>query len=151
MNVSAWHSNRQTDPHISCSSFRSQNFSHYNRAVDRHLELIGDSRSRWSYFPVAAEEVHEWKETLWGAWFKRINNDTLRSKYAWWVPLVPTFFIAVLIAWHLWMSYFQLSHVSRSSLLGLFSLFMTVIISDMSKWQHVWGDHAFKLIHTRVL
>ncbi|KAI7883196.1 hypothetical protein K492DRAFT_235560 [Lichtheimia hyalospora FSU 10163] len=57
------------------------------------------------------------------------------SKYAWWVPLIPTFCIATLIAWHLWMRYFQLALAPRVSLLTCYSILMAMIVSDIGKLQ----------------
>ncbi|KAI7859302.1 hypothetical protein BDC45DRAFT_260660 [Circinella umbellata] len=54
-----------------------------------------------------------------------------KSKYAWWMPLIPTFFVAFILAWQLWMRYFQLSHCGRTSLLSIFSLLIAAIVSDI--------------------
>lgn len=55
------------------------------------------------------------------------------SKYAWWVPLIPMFCIATLIAWHLWMRYFQLALAPRVTLLTCYSILMAMIVSDIGR------------------
>ncbi|KAJ8658765.1 hypothetical protein O0I10_005491 [Lichtheimia ornata] len=54
-----------------------------------------------------------------------------RSRYTWWMPLPPTFLVATLIAWQLWMRYYRLSSTTRTIMLVSFSLMQASIISDI--------------------
>ncbi|KAI9498993.1 hypothetical protein BDB00DRAFT_329478 [Zychaea mexicana] len=70
-----------------------------------------------------------------------------RSKYAWWMPLIPTFLVAFILAWQLWMRYFQLSHTGRVSLLFVFSLLIAAIVSDIGSYSGLFGCDVSKLCY----
>ncbi|KAI9323893.1 hypothetical protein BX666DRAFT_1891455 [Dichotomocladium elegans] len=56
-------------------------------------------------------------------------QESHRSKYSWWMPLLPMFIITCLVGWHLWMQYFCLTRIYRAGLFSIFSVLMAWIIS----------------------
>lgn len=50
------------------------------------------------------------------------------------MPLPPTFLVATLIAWQLWMRYYRLSSTTRTIMLVSFSLMQASIISDIGMY-----------------
>ena len=60
-----------------------------------------------------------------------MTHELYHSRYTWWMPLPPTFLVATLIAWQLWMRYYRLSSTSRTIMLVAFSLMQASILYDI--------------------
>ncbi|RCH98794.1 hypothetical protein CU097_008208 [Rhizopus azygosporus] len=53
------------------------------------------------------------------------------SAYVWWIPLLPAAIVAAIMLWQLWTQYFQLSPRSRTVMLSIYSVSMSIAASHM--------------------
>ncbi|CAO3619254.1 unnamed protein product [Mucor fragilis] len=59
--------------------------------------------------------------------FEWLKNST----YVWYIPLIPTFILFLIVIWQLYNQYFHLSVPTRTTLLCLYTLFITIVISNL--------------------
>ncbi|KAL7318270.1 hypothetical protein PS15m_004516 [Mucor circinelloides] len=53
------------------------------------------------------------------------------STYVWYIPLIPTFALFLIVIWQLYSQYFHLSVSTRTTLVCLYTLFITIVISNL--------------------
>ncbi|KAL7332480.1 hypothetical protein PS15p_204518 [Mucor circinelloides] len=59
--------------------------------------------------------------------FEWLKNST----YVWYIPLIPTFALFLIVIWQLYSQYFHLSVSTRTTLVCLYTLFITIVISNL--------------------
>lgn len=55
------------------------------------------------------------------------------STFTWWIPLIPTILVAMVILWQLYAQYFHLSDSTRTTLLSLYSFLITLVTANIGK------------------
>ncbi|CAO3631832.1 unnamed protein product [Mucor hiemalis] len=53
------------------------------------------------------------------------------STWSWWIPLIPSFLLALVVIWQLYSQYFLLSRSTQMTLLALFTFLMSLVISNI--------------------
>ncbi|KAI8636339.1 hypothetical protein BD408DRAFT_426298 [Parasitella parasitica] len=59
--------------------------------------------------------------------FEWLKNST----YVWYIPLIPIFILSIIVIWQLYSQYFHLSVPTRITLLCIYSLFITTVVSNI--------------------
>lgn len=88
------------------------------------------------FFIVQICPLFEWLKNRWALIIAQLNYSIrmikfCNSTYVWYIPLIPTFILSLIVIWQLYNQYFHLSVSTRTTLLCLYTLFITIVISNL--------------------